>query len=86
MNLTHNSFYALMLANGISYFFMNWIGLFILILLVYRIRHTEDKTFLKVECVLLVGAWVLFSILHYGTYVYNYTYQCKREAGDVTHE
>ena len=40
LELNHDSFYALMLANGISYFAMNWIGLLILVLLVYRIRHT----------------------------------------------
>ena len=59
-----------------SFYVINWIGLLILIILVYRIRHTSDDTFLKVECVFIVSVWVLFTIAEIIIFAYNYSQDC----------
>ena len=54
-----------------------------MIWLVYRIRHTGDDTELKLECGMLVSCWVLFSILQYTTFIYNYIIFCHNQQGKL---
>ena len=63
-------------ANSIIFYTINWIGLVVLIWMVFRIRHTGDDTYLKAECGTLVGTWVFFSFIQYSTFVYNYVLNC----------
>lgn len=60
------------MVNSVLFYVINWFGLFILIWLIYRIRHTGDDTYLKVECVFIVSIWTIFSIIQYSCFVYNY--------------
>lgn len=48
-----------------------------MVILVYRIRHTEDETFLRQECIYLVSVWVTFSIIQYLITIFNYDMQCR---------
>lgn len=85
-HLSRNSFEQMTLANSISFYLVNWAGLIVLIWLVYRIRHTSDDTFLRRECVCVVGLWVLFSILQIATFVYNYIMSCQSLMHELTPE
>ena len=84
MDLTTSSFARITLANSISFYILNWIGLLLLIWMVFRIRHTGDETYLKFECVWIVGVWVFFSIIQYATFIYNYIVSCDNENGDIS--
>ena len=55
---------------------MNYLALLVMVGMVWKIRHTDDDTFLRQECVCLVLAWVIFSIIQYGVNVYNFVAQC----------
>ena len=70
--MSHSAFEILTVANTLSFYILNWIGLLILIILVYRIRHTSDDTFLKVEIIFTVGVWVAFTIASIILYAYNF--------------
>ena len=65
---------------------MNWLGLLILISLVYRIRHTGDDTYLRKECTYLVATWVIFSIIQYMFFIYNYITLCEEATGVISVE
>lgn len=84
LDIDHDSFEALILTNSIAFYFLNWLGLLILIVLVYRIRHTGDDTYLRKECGYLVGNWVFFSIIQYMFFIYNYIVLCQAESGMIT--
>ena len=84
MDLTTASFARITLANSISFYILNWIGLLLLIWMVFRIRHTGDETYLKFECVWIVGVWVFFSIIQYATFIYNYIVSCDHENGEIS--
>ena len=82
--MTTHAFEIITLDNTLSFYVVNWIGLLILICLVYRIRHTSDDTFLKMECVYIVGAWIFFSFMEIILFAYNYTQDCKVLTGGLT--
>lgn len=42
----------------------------------WRIRHTGDDTYLRAECMTLVGVWVFFALLQYSTFMSNYVNAC----------
>ena len=63
IDITTSSFATLSFVNSVAFYVVNWVGLFILCVLVYRIRHTGDDTFLKAECVWIVSLFTVFSIL-----------------------
>ena len=83
IDLTDETIRTLTVANSISFYIVNWIGLFVLIWLVFRIRHTSDDTYLKYECACIVGVWILFSILQYSTFLYISNVTCEKH-GDET--
>ena len=83
LKLGHSTFEILSIANSLSFYLINWIGLFILIWLVYRIRHTGDDTHLKVECMFIVGIWLVFSLGQIIIFVYNYTLRCHGQMGMI---
>ena len=72
--------------NSFCFYIINWFGLLILIWLVYRIRHTGDDTYLKLECGCIVSVWVFFSVLQYATFIYNYTIFCHNQQGMISEE
>ena len=82
--LTTHTFEIITLANTLSFYIVNWVGLLVLICLVYRIRHTSDDTFLKIECVCIVGAWIFFSFAEIITFAYNYTQDCNLISGQIS--
>ena len=82
--MNHDSFENLSLANSISFYVVNWIALLILVWLVYRIRHTSDDTNLKRECMSIVAVWVLCSIFQYTIIIYNWSVECKIDAGHIS--
>ena len=81
-----HSIRTLTVANSISFYIINWIGLFILIWLVYRIRHTSDDTYLKYECACIVGTWLIFSVMQYSTFLYVSNVTCEKHVDDVSPE
>lgn len=74
--IEQSDFASMTLANSISFYIVNWVALVILIWLVFRIRHTGDDTYLKLECIFIVGIWVVFSLPQYATFFYNYYVAC----------
>ena len=79
-DLKDNQFDKVTLFNSISFYIFNWVGLVILLFLAYRIRHTGDDTYLRLECIFIVGIWMLFSFPQYATFFYNYTISCRQSA------
>lgn len=71
------------MANSVMFYVVNWCALFVLIWLLYGIRHTGDDTYLKIECMIIVLVWTSFSILQYSTFVYNYIISCENILGNV---
>ena len=86
ITLNYSAFEILTMANTLSFYIMNWIGLLILIILVYRIRHTSDDTFLKIECIFTVGVWVSFTIAEIILYAYNFIQDCYAVTGALPQE
>lgn len=86
LDLSHNSFETLTLANSISFYVVNWIALVVLIWLIFRIRHTGDDTHLKRECMAIVGVWVFASILQYIVFIFNFVVTCRGDEGTLTSE
>ena len=70
--------------NSISFYCINWGALLILIILLYRIRHTGDDTFLKLECMCLVGVWAGFTVIQYCIFIYNYVIACRNQDQDIS--
>ena len=83
VTLNYSALEIVTLANTACFYIINWIGLLILICLVYRIRHTSDDTFLKIECVLIVGVWTFFTIASMIIFAYNYTQDCYVIIGEL---
>ena len=81
ITLQENAYVNITSVNSFCFYIINWIGLMILIWLVYRIRHTGDDTELKLECGCIVSVWVLFSVLQYSTFIYNYIIFCRNQLG-----
>lgn len=71
----------LLYTNTISFYVTNFVALLTMVILVWRIRHTDDDTYLRQECVWLVSIWVIFSILQYIVTIFNYQTQCKADNG-----
>ena len=81
IELTDQTFSMLLVANTISFYVVNFGGLLAMLMMVWRIRHTDDDTFLRQECVCLVSTWIGFSIIQYGITLINYYVQCEADNG-----
>ena len=76
IDLRLSSYETFTITNNIFFYIVNWLGLFIMIVLFFKIRHTGDDTYLRLECGIIVGVWVVFSVLQYGTYIFNSVISC----------
>jgi len=47
--------------------------------MVWKIRHTDDDTFLRAECMLVVMVWVAFTIIQAGTFAVNMFNACQAD-------
>lgn len=61
--LTQNDFVFLEVLNLLSQLGVNFAFLFALIWMVYKIRHINDDTQIKMECSVIVAWWLTLSIL-----------------------
>lgn len=52
-----------LLGNKVMFEIFNWIFLFVLLMKIYRIRHINDETLIKQECVVIFGVWLSFSFV-----------------------
>ena len=64
-----NAYFWLDRINRGVFYIANAIGLFVIIYMLFRIRHVADETLIKRECLIIVGVWILFSIQVFGTFV-----------------
>jgi hypothetical protein len=66
---TRESYYVLQFINILAVFFVNWAFLFVLVVMIYRIRHIDDDSLIKKECVVIVAWWVGLTTIQYFVYV-----------------
>ena len=59
---TDASFLVLQAINVLSFYSVNFIFLFTLLFMVYKIRHINDDTKIKAECATIVLLWLFISI------------------------
>ena len=86
VELEENSYKNITAVNSFFFYIINWFGLMVLVWLVFRIRHTGDDTYLKLECSCIVSVWVLFSVLQYSTFIYNYILFCRNQQGKLSND
>ena len=51
--------------NITSFFVVNWIVLFLIVLMVCQIRHMNDETLIKRETVIIAGTWLVASFIQF---------------------
>ena len=66
---TDASFAVLQAINVLSFYSVNFIFLFTLLWMVYKIRHINDDTKIKAECATIVLLWLFISIWQYAVFV-----------------
>ena len=66
---TDASFAVLQAINVLSFYSVNFIFLFTLLWMVYKIRNINDDTKIKAECATIVLLWLFISIWQYAVFV-----------------
>ena len=79
-----HAFSTFFIINTISFYVVNYLALLGMVYMVWQIRHTDDDTFLRQECVCLVLSWVFFSIIQYAVNVYNFIIQCENNNNELS--
>jgi len=74
---TRESYYVLQFINILAVFFVNWAFLLVLVVMIYRIRHIEDDSLIKKECVVIVAWWVSLTSIQYFVYVIMQIDRCN---------
>lgn len=60
--MNDNSYPIMKTINTFMLFGVNWIFLVGLLIMLFKIRHIEDETMIKRECVIIVGVWVFVQV------------------------
>ena len=75
--LNEDNFYTLLSISDSAFSFMNWLAQTIIVVMLYRIRHTSDDAWVKIECTVIVAFWVIFTVLQNGLFWLTSYFSCQ---------
>ena len=75
--LNLDNFYTLLSISDSAFSLMNWFAQTVIVIMLYRIRHTSDDAWVKIECTVIVASWVFFTILQQGLFWLTSFYSCQ---------
>ena len=62
--------------NNMAFYIVNWLALGAIVGMVFAIRHVNDETLIKRECVYLSAIWVVFSLIQFSMFFWSCSIVC----------